>query len=196
MNKYYIYIWQHLFGLVYGPLGYKAKIVGVENMPKEGSLIVAPNHLSNNDPPLMGYALPRVPHFMAKVELFNPPLVGMFLKTLGAFPVHRGKVDKIAIRRAMEILQRGDVLGIFPEGNRQEPGKLGAFHDGVASLALRTGTPILPVGIVGTKVPKRGQVRVTIGKPIYVEKAKPTVDEVARVNEELRKRLEELTKDE
>lgn len=192
MNKFVEGIWRTVFAVVFG--GYYQVIVeGRENLPTKGAVIVAPNHMSNNDPPLVGYALPRGVHFMAKEELFRNPFFAFLIRTLGAFPVRRGTVDKLAIRHAMEILKREDVLGMFPEGTRQKPGKLGRFHDGVASMALRTGVPIVPVGVIGSTEMKRGQIVIRIGKPLEVTKAKPTAEAIATVNDRLRESLTYLT---
>lgn len=159
-------------------------------------MIVAPNHKSNNDPCIVGHALPRHVSFMAKEELFKNPISNFFCRWLGAFPLKRGGVDKIAIRHAMGILKDQLVLGIFPEGTRQKrDNTLGRFHDGVASMALRTGVPVVPVAIMGSYKMKRGQVAAIIGKPIPVAKAKPTAEEIAALNEQVKIALETLMAD-
>lgn len=185
------WLWRTVFKIVYGWY-YGVTIIGRENVPKEGALIIAPNHKSNNDPPICGMALPRHVSFMAKEELFRNPIMRAVITWLGAFPVKRGGVDKIAIRHAMNILKEGRLLGIFPEGTRQRGNTLGRFHDGVASMALRTGIPVIPLALVGTDKMEKGNIAAIIGEPMYVEKAKPTVEAIAAVNEELRKRLEDL----
>ena len=129
MNKFSTWLWRTAFWLRY-KVGYGLKVYGRDNFPMEGPVIVVPNHLSNNDPPICGYALPRHVHFMAKQELFVNPISRFFCTWLGAFPLNRGAIDKIAIRHALGLLKNNKVLGIFAEGNRQKNGKLGRFHDG------------------------------------------------------------------
>lgn len=92
---------------------------GRENIPKEGAIIVAPNHKSNFDPPIVGVAFKdRIIHYMAKEELFKNPIFGYILRQFGTFPVKRGSIDRMAIRRAILELKEGNALGIFPEGTR------------------------------------------------------------------------------
>lgn len=195
MDKFSDCLWRSTFEVVYGWI-YKADVVGRENFPKEGPVIVAPNHKSNNDPCIVGRALPRHVSFMAKEELFKNPISNFFCRWLGAFPLKRGGVDKIAIRHAMGLLKNNLVLGIFPEGTRQKKDNtLGRFHDGVASMALRTGVPVVPVAIMGSYQMKRGQVAAVIGKPIPVAKAKPTPEAIAELNDKVRVALEGLMAD-
>jgi len=191
MNAFSMFLWRSAFKLFYD-WPYNLKIIGRENFPKEGPVIVASNHLSNNDPPIIGYSLPRHINFMAKEELFKNPIMSFIIRWLGAFPVKRGTVDKIAIRHSNRLLQAGKVLGIFPEGTRQRPGKLGRFHDGVASLALRTGVPVVPVALVGTAELKRNGVACIIGKPMEVVKTRPTKETIEEFNNKLRTEMEDL----
>ena len=182
MDKFSECLWRSAFTIVYG-WWYRTKVYGKENVPKEGAVIISPNHKSNNDPPLCGFALPRHVNFMAKEELFRNPISKLVCTWLGAFPVRRGGVDKLAIRHAMNLLKDNLMLGIFPEGTRQKGDTLGRFHDGVASMALRTGVPVVPVAIIGSDKMIRGEVAVIIGKPIAVEKAKATVEAIAEIND-------------
>lgn len=122
-------------------------------IPREGPLIVVANHLSNADPPLVvGWLTPllgRPMHILAKESLFVGP-VGTILRRNGVTPVRAGGSDMEAFRAARAVLERGDVLCIFPEGTRSRSGRLGPAKPGVAMLATRTGAPILPVGISGS----------------------------------------------
>ncbi|HEU0114802.1 MAG TPA: lysophospholipid acyltransferase family protein [Thermomicrobiales bacterium] len=138
------------------------RIVGLEHVPASGPLLVAANHLHNADPLLLGLAMPRPIHFMAKRELFANPVLGWLLRRADAFPVDRGRADRGAIRAAEDRLQRGFAVGVFPEGTRSETGWLQPAHPGVGLLALRSGAPILPVAISGTeRLPFNG----TKGRP-------------------------------
>lgn len=191
MNRASFIFWSFMFKSIYARW-YQVEFIGKENFPMTGPVIVAPNHLSNNDPPIIGFALPRHVHFMAKAELFQNPIFAAIIKWLGAFPVHRGGVDKIAIRHARDLLKNNKVLGIFPEGSRQKSGKLGHFHDGVASMALRTGVPVVPIAIIGTDKMERGKIACVVGKPILVLKEKPTPEKIRQFNEILKANIEQL----
>ncbi len=129
-------------------LGLKGR--GLHNMPKEGSVIVASNHVSMLDPIAVGVIINRPIHFMAKAELFKNKLLGKILKKLYVFPVRRGAADRTAIRKSMSILNQGKVLGIFPEGSRNKDGDEMEVQAGTAMIALKTSSPILPVACVGT----------------------------------------------
>lgn len=170
---------------------------GQENIPETGAVIVAPNHKSNFDPPVIGICSPRIVHYMAKEELFKNPVFAACIRFFGTFPVKRGSVDRAAIRQAMREIKNGEPLGIFPEGTRIHGNRIGKFHDGMASLALMTGTPILPVAVIGTeKLPKKeGPLAVVFGKPIPVKKGKATEERIAEVNEEVREALLSLRKE-
>lgn len=170
---------------------------GVENIPKEGAVIIAPNHKSNFDPPVIGVCSPRVVHYMAKEELFRNPVFAAVIRYFGTFPVKRGAVDRAAIRRALTELKEGQPLGIFPEGTRTHGNRIGRFHDGMASIALMTGTPILPVAVIGTEhLPKKeGPLAVVFGKPIPVAKARPAPEAIREVNEAVRAELLRLRQD-
>lgn len=124
---------------------------GVEKLPPNGPVIVASNHVSNWDPIIVGIALTRPVHFMAKVELFNNIILGKLLSALHAFPVKRGAADRRAIRQALDLLQQGEVVGIFPEGARQKIKPDAQVHAGVAMLALKSGAEVVPVACMGTE---------------------------------------------
>ncbi len=171
----------------------RVEIYGRENIPAQGGAIVAPNHASNWDPVIVGSALPRMVYFMAKQELFKNYFMNKLCRALGAFPLHRGKVDKVAMRTAFEILKRGDLLGIFPEGTRVPGKELGKFHGGMASLALRLGMPIIPVAVIGTgEGDDAAKKIVAMGKPVAVEKDKPTPENVEKVNKKIKKEIEDM----
>ncbi len=191
VNKLYEATWRLVFNVFFKNL-YNVKIIGVENVPPTGPVIVAPNHLSNYDPPLVGCALTRHINFMAKEELFKNPIAARLITWLGAFPVRRGNVDKVAIRHAMQLLKNGLVLGIFPEGSRQVPGKLGDFHDGAASLAIRMKVPIVPAAIIGSEHMERGKVAILFDKPIYPEAEKATTENIEILNNQLKTSIQNM----
>lgn len=170
-------------------------VEGRENIPQTGAIIVAPNHKSYWDPPVIGVAFnTRIIHYMAKEELFKNPLFGWLIRQFGTFPVKRGSVDRTAIRQAIRELKAGNPLGIFPEGTRIRKEGLGRFHSGMASLALMTGTPVIPVAVIGSKdLPhKKGPLAVLIGKPIEVKKDKPSDEKVAELNDLVKGEIQKL----
>jgi 1-acyl-sn-glycerol-3-phosphate acyltransferase len=153
------------------------RVSGKRNVPREGPLIVAPNHVSHLDPPVTACTLPRKLTFMAKEELFNNKLFGGLIGSLGAFPIRRGEGDTEAIRNAMMLLEKGHAVLVFPEGTRGDGAALLPLNRGVAMLAKRTGAKVLPVGIVGThkkwpkgrSKPKWGRIHVLFGEPFTYE---------------------------
>jgi 1-acyl-sn-glycerol-3-phosphate acyltransferase len=152
------------------------RAAGKENVPAEGPVILAPNHVSYLDPPAVAVASPRRVHFMAEAGLFRNRLFGGFIARLAAFPVQRGTADTSAIRKAIEVLKAGGTLMVFPEGTRGDGAALGEIGPGLAMLVNRTGAAVVPVGVVGTHLmwPKggklrRGRVRVRFGQPIRLE---------------------------
>jgi 1-acyl-sn-glycerol-3-phosphate acyltransferase len=162
-----------LFSAIFS-LVFRWQVSGAENVPA-GGVIIASNHISLWDPPLLGTALPRRIHFMAKEELFANPLFSWIITRLGAFPVKRGTADRTAIRTALTLLAEGSILGIFPEGTRSKTGALGSPEPGLALLALKSGAPVVPAAIIGTnKVFSDGHLfprfQVIFGKPIQFSK--------------------------
>ncbi|WP_425061105.1 1-acyl-sn-glycerol-3-phosphate acyltransferase [Sporomusa carbonis] len=155
---------------------FRWKVTGTENIPATGGVIIAANHVSLWDPPVVGTAIPRRIHFMAKEELFVNPIFRWLITKLGAFPVRRGKADRTAIRTALTLLENGSVLGIFPEGTRSKTGKLGVPEPGLAMLALKAGVPIVPAAVTGTnKVFRDGHLlpkfKVSFGKPLVLRRS-------------------------
>jgi 1-acyl-sn-glycerol-3-phosphate acyltransferase len=164
---------------------FRQRVEGKENVPRSGPFVVAANHVSYLDPPVLGVACPRPIQFMAKAELFQIPILGFLIRELGAFPVHRGAADRHAIRRALHILEDGGVLGVFPEGTRSRQGRVLNPQGGAALIALKAGVPVLPAGIWGTAdvdgpwhFPKPVRVGVRFGEPIDLGQPK-TVDRKA-----------------
>lgn len=174
---------------------FRLHVEGRENVPQTGAIIVAPNHKSDWDPPLIGVAFnTRIIHYMAKEELFKNPFLGWLIRQFGTFPVKRGTVDRTAIRQALRELKAGNPLGIFPEGTRIRREGLGRFHPGMASLALMTGTPVVPVAVIGSRwMPhKKGPLAVLIGKPVEVKKQRPTDEKVAELNDVVKGKIQDL----
>ena len=152
------------------------RVEGRENVPRKGPVIVVSNHMTYVDPPLLGASVPRRITFMAKEELFGLSPLGLVVRAYGAFPVSRSGVDRTALRRALEILKKGGVLGMFPEGKRSLSYKLQEAQPGTAFIAARSGAPIVPVGITGTEkvkgisfILRRPSIVVKIGRPFTIQ---------------------------
>jgi 1-acyl-sn-glycerol-3-phosphate acyltransferase len=133
----------------------RLRIEGVEHVPDVPGVIIASNHLSIADPPLLSVVVARLVgrrvRYMAKAEALDAPIMGPVLRAYGGFGVRRGRPDREAYRMARAVLDAGDWLGVAPEGTRSRSGTLGEPKAGVALLALRSGVPILPVGLAGTE---------------------------------------------
>ena len=163
----------------YGPL--RMRVIGAENVPMTGPLVVACNHISYVDPVALGVALPRRVWYMAKIELFRIPVLGAMLPSLGAYPVERGKGDIAAIRGSLRVLKEGKAVGIFPEGTRNLHGDA-PVHTGVALLASLAGAPVLPAFVRGGDRAKRlGKLSVAFGEPMSLagDGGKATREELA-----------------
>jgi len=173
------------------------EVSGLENIPSEGPLLVAPTHMSLLDPPAVGCVMPRMTCFMAKEEIFHQWPIGKIVGHLGAFPVKRGQNDSGAIRKAIDILKSGQALLMFPEGKRGDGEHIGAIQPGIAMLAKRSGALVLPVGLLGTKRPSgtRCRVRVVFGKPFGYEEVAggDGTDSRAQFVDALRSRLLEVS---
>jgi 1-acyl-sn-glycerol-3-phosphate acyltransferase len=149
------------------------RIVGAGNVPKTGPLILASNHISNLDPPVVCVGVWRPFTSMAKEELFRHPLFAWYISRLNAFPVKRGTADRAALKHSLEVLERGRALLMFPEGTRSETGELQEPEMGVGMIAYRSGAPVVPAYVSGTNrvLPKGGGFRLapistTYGKPL------------------------------
>lgn len=145
------------------------EVIGKENFPKEGGVLLCTNHIHNFDPPIVGIVSPRTIHFMAKEELFKMPILRNLLPHLNAFPVKRGMSDREALRKGLKVLKEGHVLGLFPEGTRSKTGELGKGLAGAGFFALRTEAAVVPCAIIGP-YKAFSKLRVVYGKPIDMAK--------------------------
>jgi 1-acyl-sn-glycerol-3-phosphate acyltransferase len=124
---------------------------GVERVPCSGACILAANHASSLDPPVLGAAVThRMVHYMARDSLFKPPILSWVLPNLGVVPLNRDRGDIAALRRALQILKEGGVLGLFPEGTRTTTGQMQEAKGGVGFLVAKAGAPVIPARIRGT----------------------------------------------
>lgn len=169
-RKLFQFIITHIFYMIRLKLIYRLEVTGKENIPSTNDFIVAGNHLSTLDPPLLAAVLNRPIAYMAKKELFENPFMRWWLNWLGTFSVDREHLGVSTIKTVLTIKKTDWVLGIFPQGTRQEPGTISNITKGFASLAKSTKCGILPVGITGTQeakhIPFSGKVVVRIGEII------------------------------
>lgn len=165
MNLYKIA--KTVVALIFYPL-YRIRVIGKENVPNSGPVIICSNHISNFDPPVVGITSPRDIYFMAKGELFEKPLLGRLLTAIQAFPVKRGMKDRNALRRGLKILEDDNTLGLFPEGTRSKSGQLGKPLAGAGFFALRSKASIVPCAIIGSYKPG-SNLTVIYGEPMNME---------------------------
>ena len=179
----------------------RCQVKGRENIPRQGPLLIVSNHLSLADPPLLYLTVDRKMMFMAKNQLFRLRLIGYLVRSFGGFPVHRGQLDRQALRQAYQVLANGLALVVFPEGMRSRRGQLQPAFFGVALIASRSGAPILPVGISGTEklerlswLWRRPQITVNIGHPFHLppSRSKLTRGELAELTHSIMHHIAEL----
>jgi len=130
---------------------YRTRAIGVENVPKSGALILAPNHFSQMDHFFVGLYLRRQVRFMAKSQMFGPPVLTYIYKHGGVFPVRRGHGDEESMKTALTILEQGGMLLVYAEGGRSRSGELGEVKPGIGRIALESGAPVVPVAIQGSE---------------------------------------------
>src|SRR3954454_23909598 len=146
--------------------------IGREHVPREGGVLLAPNHRSFLDPFVIGICIRRPAYVMAKQELFKPRWQAWVLNALGAFPVRRGGADEEAMETSRVLLERGEMVLVFPEGTRIRKGSLGRPKRGVGRLALETGVPVVPIAVTGSETARRGwkirpaKVKIRLGRPL------------------------------
>ena len=164
-----------------------------EHIPREGPFVLAANHQSILDPLVLIACIPRKITFLAAAYIFRIPLVGLLIRAAGALPVN-GEGSMKSIKTGLARLSQGEVLGLFPEGGVSLDGAIKPFRSGWAYFALKTGAPALPVVLTGSRevlpvgryIPRRGQIRITIGEPLPVKKGvRVHREELDRLNREL-----------
>ncbi|MCR4336290.1 MAG: 1-acyl-sn-glycerol-3-phosphate acyltransferase [Candidatus Omnitrophica bacterium] len=161
---------------------FPVKVVGRQNIPRTATFILASNHLSNLDPLLLGFAIRRVPSYMAKEELFRHKLFGALIRIYQTFPVKRGRADIGAMREAFKRIKKGEIVALFPTGTREgATGGAENFQEtpqvesGLGFLVAKSGCSVLPVRIIGSdkvlprgaKWPTRSLITVIIGAPLF-----------------------------
>ncbi|UOQ85895.1 lysophospholipid acyltransferase family protein [Gracilibacillus salinarum] len=169
---------------------YKVQSYGTENIPTEGPVIICSNHISNYDPPIVGITSPRPIHFMAKEELFDNKVFGFILRHVNAFPIKRGMSDRNALRRGLEVLKDGHVLGLFPEGTRSKTGEIKRGLAGAGFFALRSKATIVPCAIIG-QYKSKAPLKVVYGKPVEMETMRSNKSSAQEVTDAI---MEEIKK--
>lgn len=172
--KFWFYYIVKFVTWIFMKVYYRMEVYGTENLPKQGSFVIASNHSSHLDPVVIGVSCPRPVTFMARDTLFKHWLMGRFLKGVRTMPLKRDASDIAAMRYAIELLKAGDTVCIFPEGTRSLDGNLGQAKRGIDLLAKKSGVPVVPVYIQGTfqALPKgakrlqRAKIRVAYGRQI------------------------------
>lgn len=201
------YRFMRFFVVGYVRVVYRARVVGLEHVPRTGPYIIAPSHRSMLDIPLAGAITTRRIRFMGKAPLFRVPVLGTIFRALGGFPVERDGGDVGPVRDSLRILQEGEPLVVYPEGSRQRGRDIAPLQPGAAYLAAKAGVPIVPLGIAGAeetfrtrpgRLPGFGRIIVVVGEPIppptrqgsIVKRS--AVDELtATLHERLQKLLDE-----
>jgi len=176
---------------------FRISFYGNNNLPAKGKYILAANHTSFLDPPLVASSTWRRINFMARDDLFKSRFFGNLITCLGAFKVNRGKTDRTAIKHALELLARGEALLLFPQGTRHKQITMDNIHSGVGFLAKKSNAPVIPVYIKGADqalgrkmvFPRPRHIKIYYGRPIrfknghYREFAGRVVDSIARLKE-------------
>ena len=176
-----VYVTLTTMARVLGRLFARIELVGLDNVPAEGPVVLICNHAHLVDPPLLGSFSPRQAHIMAKRELFEVPLIGWVFWAIGCFPVRRFSGDLGALRVARNYLRDGSVVLMYPEGTRNHGRGLKPALPGAAMVALLTDSPVVPVAISGSHtirwktlpflwlVRRKPKIRIEYGKPFSLE---------------------------
>ncbi len=198
MKRYYRLAW-HLTNFVLKSF-WGLKVEGIENLPAQGGAIIASNHRSYVDPPVLAAALPRELHFLAKRELFRNKTFGWFISRLNAIPISRDRIDREGLREAIEVLKKGNLLAVFPEGTRSRKDDFLEPKSGIGKLALEAGVPIVPTFINHTRHFLRNlftgnKVTVSFGKHLgweYLKEFAKDKDVYRGIAEEVMLRVKEM----
>ena len=170
------------------------RVYGTERIPREGPLVLCFNHFSWLDPWAIGAKIPRTVYYVAKQEAHDTPVMGWFIRLFGTQAVRRGESDREAIRVMREVVRRGDALGMFPEGTRQER-EPGPVRSGAAMIAVQEQAPVICGAIHGTQDWRFGNfhpVSVAFGEPFSVSQFPRNSQGYRAAAEEIRQELRRL----
>ena len=186
------------FGYLLFKLYFRLRGVGVEHIPKEGPGIIAPNHVSYADPPLVAALVPRMLHFMMLHEHYYHPYFHWLFKRLPCIPIRQGRVNAESLKESLQVLESGELLCVFPEGGRSKDNRLMSPMPGVALLALKTEAPVIPAGINGgfeaygphLSFPRPKRVTINFGPPLIFKKEEnPSKERLREVSQEIMERI-------
>ena len=191
-HNWFLVTFSRIFYLMYFKLMHGFKASGIKNIPLEGPVLLAPNHQSFYDAPLVAIRAPRLVTFMALKKYCDSKIYGWYIKNTGTFPID-GANDRLAYRNMLTTLTSGNCLTVYPEGSRSADGELGELQTGPARMALNTGTPIVPVSIIGAYEawPRTNSFPIFFQK-IVVKYHKPIPCEAVKDKKELRQRIVEV----
>ena len=190
---------------------FRPKVTGLRNVPTNGAVIIASNHLSFSDSIFMPLVVPRNVTFLAKSEYFTSPGLAGFIKkltfiALGQVPIDRsgGKRSEAALLTGLRLLKEGHCIGIYPEGTRSPDGRLYKGRTGIARLAIESGAPIIPVAMFNTAeiqptgqvVPKVRRVEMVFGEPIYLDGDSTDLALLRALTNQLMEKIAQLSKQE
>ncbi|CAD2077326.1 1-acyl-sn-glycerol-3-phosphate acyltransferase [Phocicoccus schoeneichii] len=178
---------------IFYKLRFKINVVGENNIPKDGPVLLTSNHSSLYDPPLVAIFSNREMSFFAKSELFKYPVFGQLIRRLNAIPVNRGKGDRAALKTSVDAVKDGRMLLIFPEGGRNLTGKLKPLQEGASFIAMKSRAKIVPVAIKGSYNRKEG-ITLVYGKPIDVDALVEEGKKRKEITEILENRLKNMLK--
>ena len=190
---------------------FRPKVTGLRNVPTNGAVIIASNHLSFSDSIFMPLVVPRNVTFLAKSEYFTSPGLAGFIKkltfiALGQVPIDRsgGKRSEAALLTGLRLLKEGHCIGIYPEGTRSPDGRLYKGRTGIARLAIESGAPIIPVAMFNTAeiqptgqvVPTVRRVEMVFGEPIYLDGDSTDLALLRTLTNQLMEKIAQLSKQE
>jgi 1-acyl-sn-glycerol-3-phosphate acyltransferase len=175
MNVVYTITW--LSGRLLYSTYFRWRVLHPEHVPRTGPVILAANHASYMDPPLVGCGLPRVLNYLARENLFKYPVAGWFLRQLGSVPVDRDGGGAAGLRAIISRLEAGGVILLFPEGTRTHDGRLQPARSGIGLTVIKSTAPVVPVRVFGTyeaygrhmKFPRPRPIAVKYGAPLLFE---------------------------
>ena len=179
-----------LVSTIFFPL-YRIKVIGKENFPDEGGVLLCTNHIHNFDPPVVGITCPRTVHFMAKEELFKVPVLKSILPNVNAYPVKRGMSDREAFRKTLKLLKDDKVVGLFPEGTRSKTGELGKGLAGAGFFALKGNVAVVPCAIIGSYKPLK-RLKVIYGTPLEMDEFRERKASAEEVTEAIMEAIGQL----
>lgn len=169
-----LYVMAHALVKLLGRLLFRLRVVGAENLPKTGPILIAPNHVSYLDIPFLGAMVDRPLHFMGKTSLFRGRWVGGLYRKLNGFPIERGPRSRIGLMEAVDRLKRGHCVAIYPEGGRSLSGRLQDPMPGIGKIVALSGAKVIPAYVdgadkvlpVGARMIRFHPVTVFLGEPV------------------------------